>query len=80
MILKSIQRGEKMSEEIKASKKVQHAIRMLDWHTDLAKRYHDTVKKWLDTNHIDYSTDLMKYIESKKKKVNENQMTIFDYM
>ena len=27
-----------MSEEIKASKKVQHAIRMLDWHTDKVKR------------------------------------------
>lgn len=69
-----------MSKEIKASKKVQHAIRILDWHTDLAKRYHDIVKDWLDTNKLDYSVDLMKYIESKKRKINDNQMTIFDYI
>ena len=69
-----------MEKEITASKKVQHAIRMLDWHSDLAKRYRDTVKNWLDTNNLDYSVDLMKYIESKKKKVNENQLTIFDCM
>lgn len=69
-----------MVKEIKASKKVQHAIRMLDWHTMLAKRYHCIVKNWLDINNLDYNTNLMNYIEIKKKKVNENQLTIFDFI
>ena len=69
-----------MVKETKASKKVQHAIRMLDWHTVLAKRYHDIVKNWLDANSLDYSTNLMNQVENKKKKTNENQLTIFDFI
>lgn len=68
------------TKEIKATKKVQYAIRMLDWHTTLAKRYHDIVKNWLDTNNLDYSTNLMNYIEKKKIKKNENQLTIYDFI
>lgn len=65
---------------IKATKKVQYAIGMLDWHTMLAKRYHDIVKNWLDTNNLDYNTNLMNYIEKKRIKKNENQLTIFDFI
>lgn len=69
-----------MQGEIKASKKVQYAIRMLDWHTRLAKRYHDIVKNRLDSNGLDYNADLMNYIEKKKRKKNENQLTILDFL
>lgn len=67
-------------EEIKASKKVQYAIRMMDWHSKLARRNYDIVKEWLDSNNLDFNADLMNYIEKKKKKENENQLTIFDFL
>lgn len=38
-------------QEPKANKKVKYAIRMLIWHSDLAKRYLESIKKWLDTQH-----------------------------
>lgn len=69
-----------MSKEVKASKKVQYAIRMLIWHTDLARRYRETVKKWIDRNEVDYESDLTRYIEPKVKKENENQLTIYDFI
>lgn len=68
------------SKEVKATKKVQYAIRMLDWHTMLAKRYHDIVKTWLDKNDLDYNANLLDYIDKRKKKVNDNQLTIFDFI
>ena len=68
------------SKEVKATKKVQYAIRMLDWHTMLAKRYHDIVKNWLDKNNLDYNANLLDYIEKRKKKINDDQLTIFDFI
>lgn len=68
------------SKEVKATKKVQYAIRMLDWHTMLAKRYHDIVKNWLDKNNLDYNANLLDYIDKRKKKINDDQLTIFDFI
>lgn len=68
------------SKEVKATKKVQYAIRMLEWHTMLAKRYHDMVKTWLNKNELDYNADLLEYIEKRKKKNNDDQLTIFDFI
>lgn len=65
---------------LKATKKVQYAIRMLDWHTMLAKRYHSIVRSWLDKNDLDYNADLLEYIEKRKKKINDDQLTIFDFI
>ena len=68
------------SKEVKATKKVQYAIRMLDWHTMLAKRYHDIVKTWLNKNDLDYNANLLDYIDKRKKKINDDQLTIFDFI
>ncbi|MBP3607032.1 MAG: hypothetical protein J6J11_01770 [Treponema sp.] len=72
--------GGTMDIETKANKKVRYAIRMLSWHTRLARRYYDIVKSWLDSNNINYDTDLMNYIEKNKKRENDNQLTIYDFL
>lgn len=69
-----------MQEEVKASKKVQYAIRMMTWHSKLARRNYEIVKNWLDSNKLDYNIDLMNYIKKKKRKKTENQLTIFDFL
>lgn len=69
-----------MSKEIKANKKIQHAIRMLYWHTDLARKNYKIVQNWLDLNKLDYDQDLMSYVEKNQKKENDNQLTIFDFL
>ena len=66
--------------ESKAIKKIQYATRMLDWHTMLAKRYYDIVKNWLNKNELDYNADLLEYIEKRKNKINDDQLTIFDFI
>lgn len=68
------------TKETKTIKKIQYAIRMLEWHTMLAKRYHDIVKTWLNKNELDYNADLLEYIEKRKKKINDDQLTIFDFI
>lgn len=68
------------TKETKAIKKIQYAIRMLEWHTMLAKRYHDIVKTWLNKNELDYNADLLDYIDKRKKKINDDQLTIFDFI
>lgn len=68
------------TKEIKTIKKIQYAIRMLEWHTMLAKRYHAIVKTWLNKNELDYNADLLEYIEKRKKKINDDQLTIFDFI
>lgn len=60
------------------NKKVKYAIRMLNWHTKLAKRYHDIVKNGLDLNNINYNEILMNYIESNKARKDKDQVTIYD--
>ena len=69
-----------MKVETRANKKVQYAIRMLAWHTKLSRRYYETVKTWLDSNNINYDSDLMNYIEINKRKKNDNQLTIYDFL
>ena len=68
------------TKDSKVKKKIQYAIRMLEWHTMLAKRYHDIVKTWLSKNELDYNADLLEYIEKRKEKINDDQLTIFDFI
>lgn len=72
----------KQNQELKVSKKVQYAIRMLLWHSDLAKRYSTFIKKWLDTQHLDYDIDLMQFLteQKKKEKTSSLQTTIYDFI
>lgn len=70
-----------MEKDIKVNKKVQYAVRMLLWHSDLAKRYMEYIKKWLDSKHLDYDMDLLQFLKTKdEKKNNSNQTTIFDFL
>lgn len=65
-----------------ANNKVQYAIRMLIWHSNLAKRYMEYIKKWLDRYHLNYDEDLMQFLSENKEKeeFEKNQTTIFDFI
>lgn len=70
-----------MEKDIKVNKKIQYAVRMLLWHSDLAKRYMEYIKKWLDSKHLNYDTDLMQFLKQRDEKKNiSNQTTIFDFL
>lgn len=70
-----------MDKDIKVNKKVQYAIRMLIWHSGLAKRYMEYIKKWLDSKKLDYDIDLMQILNQNNDKNNiSNQTTIFDFL
>jgi hypothetical protein len=71
----------KMEKNIRVNKKLQYAIRMLLWHTDLAKRYMDYIKKWLDNKHLNYDVDLMQLLNQRSSKERySNQTTIYDFL
>lgn len=65
-----------------ANSKVQYAIRMLIWHSNLAKRYMEYIKKWLDRHHLSYDEDLIQFLSENKEKeeFEKNQTTIFDFI
>lgn len=71
----------KMEKNIRVNKKLQYAIRMLLWHTDLAKRYMDYIKKWLDNKHLNYDVDLIQLLNQRSSKERySNQTTIYDFL
>lgn len=50
-------------------------------HTDLAKRYIDYIKKWLDNKHLNYDVDLMQLLNQRSSKERySNQTTIYDFL
>ena len=66
--------------EIKVNKKVKYSIRMLIWHTKLANRNYEIVKKWMENNKIDYNDNLLKYVGKNEERKDEKQLTIFDFI
>lgn len=70
-----------MNKDIKVNKKVQYAVRMLIWHSQLAKRYMEYIKKWLDSKKLDYDIDLLQILKQNNVQNNvSNQITIFDFL
>ncbi len=69
-----------MSKKIEADSKIQYSIRMLNWHTKLARKNYEIVKKWLDTNDLNYDNDLLEYIKKKSKSKKYKELTIFDFI
>lgn len=63
---------------IKANKKTQYAIRMLNFHSHLAQRYYLVVREFCRKNNISHDENLYKYVE-RENKICDGQMSIFDF-
>lgn len=70
-----------IEKDIKVNKRFQYSVRMLLWHTDLAKRYMEYIKGWLDNKKLNYDVDLMQLLEQNSSQEKySNQTTIYDFL
>ena len=68
------------NDEEKINKKIQYSIRMLAWHTKLATRYADYIKKWLAKNNLSCEKEAQKVMKTFSDSEDKNQTTIFDFI
>lgn len=68
------------NDEEKINKKIQYSIRMLSWHTKLATRYADYIKKWLNKNNLNCEKEVQKVMKTFSDSEDNNQTTIYDFI
>lgn len=69
-----------INDEEKINKKIQYSIRMLAWHTKLATRYADYIKKWLKKNNLSCEKEVQKVMKTFNDIEDNNQTTIYDFI
>jgi hypothetical protein len=65
----------------KAPKYIQRSIKRLLWHYEVVKNNRNTIDNWLESNNINRSIPLSKFIdknELSKEKIVPGQISIFD--
>lgn len=65
---------------MKKNKKIEYSIRMLEWHTKLAIRYSNYIKKWLVKNNLSCEKEIQKVVKIFENSKDKNQTTIFDFI